>query len=617
MTPTMPLSHFEVLVKVQKTNGVKLIQGKHDGRAAKEYVSALMDAVEEKCAVILSSKHFMTVLSDGSQARKTKSDKEMVLVRIERNGLPCYLVASLVEMSEWGGTGAEALKAGIDNVFSCDGPFKMEDYETKLVGCTADGASVNFGRHNGLLTRLDEDRGWLIKIHCSNHRIELAIKDSFKQSIFLEVDNAYSALYKLCKNSGKIKTEIKKAAEALNVEDYTLPNLRGTRFIGHRITAYKALLNMWPAVITALQNVEAEQSTKSDVRSKVKGLLKKFCSLDFLCRTCVYLDLLEAVRPASKVFEDEKLMIYEVKNTVNETITELEEFCDMEDANEDLTSHFHRFYSLSKVKFFAPGDGRRKERNRSYTILDMSTTMKEGISCDSFEKNFEIKKIIASTIKDMLEDRFLNSYNDDIIESMSWFDLKNWQDEKSYGLSDFNSLYEHFKTPLDAAGYDHDLIKREWIAVRRHILCHFQKKDRAQDVWKKVLFEKRDEFPNVCLMVELVITFSGSNSTVERSFSLLTNMLSDRRLSMSHKTMNMLLKIKISDKLWNDIERKELIDRALEIFLNKRRRTRMTENEPARKKIRLEPNAEIYGKEVCEWVDLTDSESESGSESDD
>ena len=28
----------------------------------------------------------MSLLSDGSQARKTKSDKEMVMVRFERNG---------------------------------------------------------------------------------------------------------------------------------------------------------------------------------------------------------------------------------------------------------------------------------------------------------------------------------------------------------------------------------------------------------------------------------------------------------------------------------------------------------------------------------------------------
>lgn len=67
-------------------------------------------------------------------------------------GLPCYIVASLLEMTDWGGTGAEALKQGIDSIFDEEGPLPLPDYNTKLVSCTADGASVNFGVKTGLLT---------------------------------------------------------------------------------------------------------------------------------------------------------------------------------------------------------------------------------------------------------------------------------------------------------------------------------------------------------------------------------------------------------------------------------------------------------------------------------
>lgn len=59
---------------------------KHDHRAAKEYMSCIAEAVTEKCAVILASNNFMALLTDGSQAKKTGDDKEMVLVRTERNG---------------------------------------------------------------------------------------------------------------------------------------------------------------------------------------------------------------------------------------------------------------------------------------------------------------------------------------------------------------------------------------------------------------------------------------------------------------------------------------------------------------------------------------------------
>lgn len=59
----------------------------------------------------------MPLLTDGSQARKTEDDKEMMLARVERNGGPTYLMASLLQMSKFGGTGAQATKDTIDSVF--------------------------------------------------------------------------------------------------------------------------------------------------------------------------------------------------------------------------------------------------------------------------------------------------------------------------------------------------------------------------------------------------------------------------------------------------------------------------------------------------------------------
>ena len=49
------------------------------------------------------------------------------------------------------------------------------------MSATADGASVNFGAYNGLLTKIGATRPWLLKIHCSNHRAELAIKKVFSK----------------------------------------------------------------------------------------------------------------------------------------------------------------------------------------------------------------------------------------------------------------------------------------------------------------------------------------------------------------------------------------------------------------------------------------------------
>ena len=66
---------------------------------------------------------------------------------------------------------------------------------------------------------------------------------------------------------------------------------------------------------------------------------------------------------------------------------------------------------------------------------------------------------------------------------------------------------------------------------------------------------------------------SCSNATVERGFSDLTNIMTDRRLSLSHESMEMMLMIKINDYSWSDSERSSIINEATERYLKKRRFT--------------------------------------------
>ena len=51
--------------------------------------------MREKVAGIVANKKFMVMLSNGSQARKTHDEKELVLLRIKKEGVPAYFVASL------------------------------------------------------------------------------------------------------------------------------------------------------------------------------------------------------------------------------------------------------------------------------------------------------------------------------------------------------------------------------------------------------------------------------------------------------------------------------------------------------------------------------------------
>lgn len=91
---------------------------------------------------------------------------------------------------------------------------------------------------------------------------------------------------------------------------------------------------------------------------------------------------------------------------------------------------------------------------------------------------------------------------------------------------------------------------------------------------------KRREYENIGLLAELVISLAGSNSTVERAFSLLTLLLFDRRLRLAHNTIENLLLININDNLWTPSEREEIITGAAQKYETSKRRVRTFDKAP-------------------------------------
>ena len=126
--PQLPLKSFKLPVKCQQMH-VTLISGKDENHAVSEYLGSIVTALEGKVAVTMASSHFFILLSDGSQACKIGSDKEFVLIRIERGGIVVYITLSLLEMSDFGGSGTDAasLKEGIDQIFNKEKDFLRLD----------------------------------------------------------------------------------------------------------------------------------------------------------------------------------------------------------------------------------------------------------------------------------------------------------------------------------------------------------------------------------------------------------------------------------------------------------------------------------------------------------
>ena len=135
------------------------------------------------------------MLSDGGQARRTSNEKKLVLVWVEKNGIPLYFVLTLLEIAELGDTDVVSLKKDLDSVFEGENVLLL-DYQAKLTSATSDGAHVNLGIYNWALTMMKKNRPWLITIHCANHKLELPLKDAVKEILeFTECKKFYANIF--------------------------------------------------------------------------------------------------------------------------------------------------------------------------------------------------------------------------------------------------------------------------------------------------------------------------------------------------------------------------------------------------------------------------------------
>jgi hypothetical protein len=309
-----------------------------------------------------------------------------------------------------------------------------------------------------------------------------------------------------------------------------------------------------------------------------------------MCSIDVYLDLLEQLAPMSMVFEADTLMPYEVSSAVTRTILQL---CEKEDEigkeGVFLDSYVARYHitkdGVAKGQFVKAGHKKKKKQNREYVTVKFQMNGFDRDQC--LEKVRNIKKKVIPVVIANLKDRFA-SYDDEIFSKMQWIDPAFWTSDKEFGIEDTLSLASHFEEPLSLASFDTSCALKEWKSFKIFVRSHYSKFPEAKSLWQSALCNRRQEFPNLGKLASLIVSISGSNSSVERTFSVVTNILADKRLSMHHNTINEALVVYGNDSLWSTEEREAIVDCAVEIYLESKRRRKAGQTAPPAKRQRVD-----------------------------
>jgi hypothetical protein len=179
MQKRTPFTDYPMLCDLDESKGLDIGTQYRTDKKAAEFAHFIAKAENDKIAQGMKDVRFISAISDGS-TDSSYQEAEIVFIRHCHNG-EINVNFSLVK---------NIPKADADSISKVimSGLKKFDDdYAKKIVACGTDGASVMLGSKSGAVQRIREacGRPWLIAVHCSGHKFELAYKDAVKKKINL------------------------------------------------------------------------------------------------------------------------------------------------------------------------------------------------------------------------------------------------------------------------------------------------------------------------------------------------------------------------------------------------------------------------------------------------
>lgn len=106
-------------------------------------------------------------------------------------------------------------------------------------------------------------------------------------------------------------------------------------------------------------------------------------------------------------------------------------------------------------------------------------------------------------------------------------------------------LVQHFRPALEGNDFDFAAVAGEWSAVKA---CVTANNFRIPSFYGKecLLHAFKDQFPNILMLVEIILILPLATPTVERGFSAMKRVKNDWRSCLETDILNMLLRITIN-----------------------------------------------------------------------
>ena len=456
---------------------------------------------------------------------------------------------------------AEGLIASLSTALTCLG-ITLDDKRSvlkaegrpALIGGGSDGASVNIGVHKGLKAPLQSMYPWLFWSWCFSHRLELACKDACTSSLFTNINEMLLRLFYLYHKSSKKSRELASIAEDLK-EVFQLPKggnvpvrCQGTRWIGHKRKALQQIVDSFGAYITHLGALAADSGTKPDDRARITGYLRKWSQGKMLVGCAMYIDVLKAPALLSLCLQKDGVDI----------IYCIEQILKSADALDSLAKQDPKQWPSVKLVLSRISEEGEEKSYKGGTITHYSdstvTTCSTQALADLKHLSSSLKERLAWSDMQLLRSILV------FLDTCSWAsrakrrradgsDSEQEEDEED-DKAEIRAAAEYissiFREPLEAKNACLASLNDEVDEVVDFCRKYLDVLEDYTKVWYKLhITPDARNWPNVLLLSQLLFSLPFTNSIVERAFSTMKVVKTNRRTSLLTSTLDNLMEINV------------------------------------------------------------------------
>uniref|UniRef100_A0A674HYF3 Sperm flagellar 2 n=1 Tax=Terrapene triunguis TaxID=2587831 RepID=A0A674HYF3_9SAUR len=467
-----PFTDLDWMCKLDDMKGVDIGYMFRNDKSARTFIHYIAEVERRALKEKLEKCKFFSLISDGVADNAIK-EGAVVYIRFAFEGkVHCQIVGvQSVDKSD-----ASTIKNAIVKTLQINLQVNLssQDWSRKLVGFGSDGADVMVGENNGVAKLLKEIQPCVQSVHCFAHRLELAYKGALKSiQLYTTLSGLLQNIYYFYHNSPLNKSNLKSIYETLKLRPAIPSRIGGTRWLSRLQTALQILLKGYPAILLASNH------------QKVKGLLKLLLKMEVVKFSHFLLDIINVLNILSRVTQDRNSSIADIFATMQSTLETLQMYKTRSGPKErlvDAVTHFH---------------GHQLVGNEN--ILPVRT------------------KVLSNLVR-RLHDCFCDA-SQDVLSATTIGSFKLWPDKikQEFGEREVSILTKHYEPILEGANVKVDEVDTEWSMLKLELYDRFQ--NIRSLTWDSVNSDYSHKYPNILMLVDLILTLPASSAEAERGFS--------------------------------------------------------------------------------------------------